>query len=233
MLIYGRKVNSDYFTTLDIVSGTQACSNFRPGFALKIYRSYCKEGDTILDTSTGYGGRLVGFMAVNLKGKYIGIDPNTKTHNGNLRMVSELGFLDNVELYNIPVEDIPINILKNRCDFAFTSPPYFTKEIYSNEETQSCIRYPTIEKWINGFLEPMIIVQYEALKNNCLSLINIQDVKIKGKLYQLINYTIEIAKKIGFSLEDIKEYPLQRRMGKGHAKDNIATEKVLVFKKIL
>ncbi|HET7639984.1 MAG TPA: ParB N-terminal domain-containing protein, partial [Ktedonobacteraceae bacterium] len=81
-----RSIPLDILGVLYIVSGTQACANFRPGFAMYLYRKYCKPGAVVLDSSTGYGGRLVGFIASGLAGKYIGIDPNTKTYNANVRM---------------------------------------------------------------------------------------------------------------------------------------------------
>jgi hypothetical protein len=224
------KVPAGYFGFLSFVSGTQACSNFRPGFACHLYRTYCKPGAVVLDTSTGYGGRLIGFLASGLAGKYIGIDPNTLTHAGNAKLASDLGFQDDVELYNLPAEDVDIELVRNRCDFAFTSPPYFCKEIYSSEGTQSCNRYSTGEDWRIGFLVPMLRLQFAALKAGATSIINIADVNIGSATYPLAEWTRSAAKEVGFQYIKTDEFPMQHRVGAGMG-DEVATEPVIVLVK--
>jgi uncharacterized protein YacL (UPF0231 family) len=219
-----------FINHIDTVSGTQAASNFRPGFAAHLYRRFCPTNATVLDTSTGYGGRLVGFVGSGIDGFYIGIDPNVDTHNGNLRMAQELGFADRIELYNLPAEDVPHEAVAGRCDFAFTSPPYFRKEHYSEDDTQSWKRYPTGDAWRDGFLVPMMALQYAALKPGCTAIVNIADVKIKSKTYPLVEWTIEAGKQAGFEFIRKEEFPLTRRFGAG-MDDEVATEPVLVFRK--
>lgn len=223
-------IGVSYPGSLNVVAHTQACSNFRPGFACKLYRDYCQPGDTVLDTSTGYGGRLVGFMASGIAGLYIGIDPSTKTHAGNERMSQELGFADKVELWNLPAEDMQHAELEGRCDFAFTSPPYFSKEHYSEEPSQSWKRYPSGDSWREGFLLPMFELQFAALKPGKFSVVNIADVKIKGKVYPLASWAVTCAEQAGFTFIRTDEFPMQRRFGAGHD-DEVATEPVLVFQK--
>jgi hypothetical protein len=226
----GRNVGDDCLDTIPVVSGTQACSNFRPGFACRLYREYCEPGDTVLDTSTGYGGRLVGFIASGMAGLYIGIDPNTKTHAGNLRMAEDLGFGSKVELHNLPAEDVPHEVVLGRCDFAFTSPPYFRKEHYSEEPTQSWKRYQTGDAWRDGFLLPMLGLQFAALKPGKYAIVNIADVTIKGKSFPLVTWTVAMADKVGFRYVRTDEFAMQKRFGAGHD-DDVAIEPVLVFRK--
>ena len=216
---------------LGLVTGTQACWNFRPGFALSQYRKYCKPGLTVLDTSTGYGGRLVGFIASGFAGKYIGIDPSTLTHCGNLKMASELGYSNAVELHNLPAEDVRPSDLPP-CDFAFTSPPYFSKEHYSEEETQSWKRYKSGESWRVGFLLPMFRLQFAVLKPASISIVNIADAKVEGQIYPLVDWAVDAAGKAGFSFIKREEFPMARRIGTGgHLSDKVATEAILVFQK--
>jgi len=226
----GYTLPQEAFGQMWIVAGTQAASNFRPGFAAYLYRKYCPPNATVLDTSTGYGGRLVGFIGSGIDGFYIGIDPNTLTHAGNLRMAQELQFADRVELHNLPAEDVPHDAVAGRCDFAFTSPPYFRKEHYSDEDTQSWKRYQTGDAWRDGFLRPMMALQYAALKDDCYAVVNIADVKIKNKVYPLADWTIEAGETVGFEFVRRDDFPLTRRFGAGMA-DEVATEPVLVFRK--
>lgn len=229
-LEHGGAITHDIIGKLSIVSGTQACSNFRPGFALHLYRRFCQPGAVVLDTSTGYGGRLVGFMASGFAGTYVGIDPNTQTHAGNLRMAQELGWSDAVELYNLPAEDVPHDVVCGRCDFAFTSPPYFAKEHYSEEPTQSWRRYGTGDAWRSGFLQPMLAIQFAALKPGAYAVVNIADVKMRNHIYPLEHWTVEDGKAAGFEYVDTERFTLTSRFGAG-IPDEVATEPVIVLRK--
>ena len=226
---YGNTLPQDVFGAMLLVSGTQAAANFRPGFAAYLYRQFCPDNATVLDTSTGYGGRLVGFIGSGRAGFYIGIDPNVETHAGNLRMAQELGFSDRIELHNLPAEDVPHDVVAGRCDFAFTSPPYFRKEHYSEDDTQSWKRYPTGDEWRDGFLVPMMALQYVALKPGSFAIVNIADVTIKNKRYPLADWTIDAGRAVGFEFIRRDDFPLTRRFGAGQD-DEIATEPVLIFR---
>jgi hypothetical protein len=176
-------------------------------------------------------GGLSGFMGPVAHGFYIGIDPNTETHAGNCRMADELLFSrPRIELHNLPAEDVPHEAVSGRCDFAFTSPPYFRKEHYSDEETQSWRRYQTGDEWRDGFLAPMLALQFAALKPSCYSIVNIADVKIGSKTYPLVDWTKQAAARAGFKYVRTEVFPLTRRFGAGTS-DEVSVEPVLVFRK--
>lgn len=223
-------VGTGVFGTLSMVQGVQACANFRPGFACYLYRRFCGPGDTVLDACTGYGGRLVGFFASGIGGKYIGIDPSTRTHEGNMTMAEQLGFASAVELYNKPAEDMPIELVEGRCDFAFTSPPYFSREIYADEPTQSRSRYKTVEEWRDGFLYPFMRLQFSALKAGAHCAVNVADVKANGKHIPLVNMTMQAAREAGFMFLETEAMPMRgRRYGSG--KDGLHAEPLLIFRR--
>jgi hypothetical protein len=227
----GKRINNQ--TVLSIfpyVRGAQVASNFRPGYALSMLRRFAFDGAYVLDTSTGYGGRLVAFLASTC-GRYIGIDPNTETHKANMRMANDLARTDqSVELINQPAEDVDVAELREVVDFCFTSPPYFAKEHYSDEDTQSCNRYREGSDWRKGFLVPMIELQYRALKHDRLAVINIADVKLGSVQYPLVQWTIDAALQAGFTLVRTERFPLGGRVpGQGEKRD--ASEPVLVLRK--
>lgn len=227
----GNPIPPGFFGELTLSRNTQQCSNFRPGFACLLYRRFCEQGATVLDTSTGYGGRLVGFVASMVRGRYIGIDPNTVTHQGNLALAAALGVSDRVELHNVAAEDFNSSILDGRCDFSFTSPPYFSKEHYSDESTQSWVRYGhSFEAWVSGFLRPMLALTFRALKQGAIGIINIEDVNIKNTRYPLVNATIEQAVAVGFQHIGTELFEMQPRLG-AHQDADVATERVLIFKR--
>lgn len=217
---------------LTLVSGTQACSNFRPGFACYLYKKYCPDNAVVLDSSTGYGGRLVGAIASRKVAYYIGIDPNIDTHNANLRMIETLGSPIKVELHNVPAEDFPAGSIANWCDFSFTSPPYFSKEHYSEADTQSWVRYKTGDAWRELFLRKMIELQFIALKPGSYNVVNIAPVKINSKVYPLDQWTVDLALETGFECVESKQFPLSTRFGANQAQEK-QFEPVLIFRKPL
>ena len=245
-------VEQGYLPAMSVVTGTQACYNFRPGFAAYVYRTRCASipGAITLDTSAGYGGRLLGYLASGVwrapedgsqpAGRYIGVDPSTQSHAGNTRMAAELGFAERVTLINLPAEDVDVdapqeglpNGLRGVCDIAFTSPPYFGRERYCDEETQSWKRYPTAEAWRAGFLQPMLRLQYDALKPGAQALLNIDDVRAGGVTIPLVDWAVEDAQAIGFTYEETARFETaSEAMGVGHDPANAPGEPVLVFRK--
>jgi ParB-like nuclease domain len=213
--------------------GAQHVANFRPGFALLLLRRYAPEGARVLDTSAGYGGRLVAFLASHAS-EYVGIDPATETQEANARLVSDLcpdG--KRVELLTLPAEDVDVSIVAGRFDVALTSPPYFSKERYTDEETQSWKRYGDAESWRDGFLRPTIALQSAALRSGGVNVLNVADVKISGSLIPLVEWTLAAAEENELELLAIEQFPLTRRWGSfvGEPVDEVATEPVLVFRK--
>ena len=105
-------------------------SVFKPSIAKFICEKYSQEGDVVGDFSAGFGGRLLGAMSCNRK--YIGTDPLTIPELE--KMVEFFGFKD-VTLYNIGSEYY--KGIENSVDLYWSSPPYFSKEKYSKDKSQS------------------------------------------------------------------------------------------------
>lgn len=224
---------------IGLVKNTQACSNFRPGFAAHLYRRFCPPGGTVLDTSTGYGGRLVGAMASTTVGHYVGIDPNTPTVAGNRKLLELLDRGDFATLIELPAEDVKSakktdsakgTVAASSCDFSFTSPPYFRKEHYSEDDTQSWKRYGEPDAWREGFLLPMMALHFASLKPGARCAINIGDVLIGSTRHPLGEWTVDCAKRSGFIHETTLEFPMSRRFG-SNQKDEVAVEPVFIFRK--
>lgn len=211
---YGKKHNEDYITVNRLrqnskvyLSG-QSVSNFRPSVAKFIYNKFGNNGVT-WDMSCGFGGRLFGFMASDCK-KYIGTEPNTSTFKGLKELKGDFNIRKDIELINLGSEDyIPI---ENSLDLCFTSPPYFDTEKYSDEPTQSYIKFPTKRLWLHGFLKKTFENCYNGLKQNGLMIINISD--IKG-FDTLENETVKLATHMGFTLNDTLKLELSSINGDG------------------
>ena len=105
----------------------------------------------------------------------------------------------------------------------FTSPHYFDTEKYSDELTQSYIKFPTEDKWMNTFMRKTMENCYYGLKENGYMLINIANTS-KHKFIE--EQTVKISKELGFTQEDTLQLTLSSVMGAGYK-----YEPVFVFRK--
>ena len=203
--------------------------NFRPAVAKVLYELYSpRDSDSkVLDTSAGYGGRLLGAWAASNVSEYIGIDPNTETalNAGKLITYLDENFpnLKKTEVLCIGSETFTgenYPQYQNYFDIAFTSPPYFNTEVYSTEETQSCNMFNTYDLWVKGFLRPTIHNTIDALKEDGVFSINIFE-----KVPNIKKIIAFIAHEKGFRLyhEDLMLFRVMPGAGKdGKRKDTSA-----------
>ena len=205
---------------LKLYQGSQGVSNFRPTAAKVIYEKF--GGDVVWDMSCGWGGRLLGFLASSNTKQYIGTEPSSKTYDGLLKIKKDFSYLrKQVNIYKLGSEEY--KPLKESLDLCFTSPPYFDTEKYSLESTQSFVKFPTKNKWVNGFLKKTIQNCYNGLKENKYMLINIANTP-KYKFIE--EETVRISKELGFVQEDTVQLTLSSVMGAGYK-----YEPIFVFRK--
>lgn len=161
-------------------------TNFRPMSAKAIYERFSPENGVVWDMSTGFGGRLLGALSSNKNLTYIGTDPNTESMWNTHRLAEYIdmytpvpeGVMGRYELHCVGSE--VIDMPAESIDFAFSSPPYFDLEIYSDEPTQSTKKYPEIDGWLEGFARGTIRNVVKALKPGCLYGVNIADFNSSG-----------------------------------------------------
>lgn len=176
--------------------GAYACEfgrvyNFPPNIAKCLYNTF--KSKRVLDFCSGYGGRLLGFWFSSAE-EYVGIDPNSLLVEPYKSIIEELEKKQKKKIKMIQgcAEDINYKEL-GMFDTIFTSPPYFTTEIYnSKEETQSSNRYPEFDDWLNNFLLKTIKKTTDQLLPNGHLIINIKD----HKRYEIIKPMIEFIKKL-------------------------------------
>lgn len=158
---------------------TRRVSNFRPAVAKAIYDKFTTQNAKILDISAGYGGRLLGSMALNRN--YIGYEPSSHQFDGLNKMIhsiKSLGLTDSkIELHQVCAEDSMQSEKAGSFDLIFTSPPYFDLEQYSDEYTQSYLRYPSYSEWREKFLWVIIEQSYRLLTTNGLLILNVANTR--------------------------------------------------------
>ena len=185
----------------------QPAVNFPPMTAKYLYERFTddiksQETIKIYDPSSGWGGRILGAMCCRDDRNilYIGTDPNpdnfyadggskysavadfynTETYRGNPFFSST----NRYEIYQLGSEEIhkDENFQKHRgsVDLVFTSPPYFNREAYSEDEKQSYKKFgSSYESWRDGFLYPTLKNCVDWLRPERYLLWNVADIKVK------------------------------------------------------
>lgn len=217
-------------TALDLVNGG-TIQNFKPMNARAIFEYICPVmGGDVLDFSSGYGGRMLGAMTSRMRYRYTGIDPNTKTYEGLCALGTLINRTLNLQgcgMYCLPSEEVQLD--KGRFDAAFTSPPYFNLETYTDEPTQCMNRYPERDRWFEGYVVPTLKNVYNALTPDALLAVNIADFKSN----KIVDDWISVSEKLGFKHVDTIKMMLNVRPGVGNDRliRNHKFEGVYIFKK--
>ena len=163
---------------------------FRPSVAKQLYETF--QAKRILDPSAGWGDRLSGFLSAEETEHYVGIDPNSAMHpkyKAQYDFYSQRVSGKKADFILSGSETVDLSEYKEYFDFCFTSPPYFDAERYTTEPTQSFLKYPTIDKWLEHFFFPTLKKCWDSLAVGGRLAINIVDVYVDPK-----NYTAEICK---------------------------------------
>jgi len=226
----------------------QPAVNFPPTTAKYLYERYTEqikqqEQIRIYDPSSGWGGRILGAMCARDDRNilYIGTDPNpdnffpdntskyslvadfynTKTYRGNPFFSST----NNYELYQLGSEviheDPGFQKHKGKLDLIFTSPPYFNREAYSEDENQSFKKFgSSYESWRDGFLEPTLKTCVEYLKNDRYLLWNVADILVKGEYLPIEKDSIEILESYGMIFKYKLKMGLESMPGQNRVDEN-------------
>ena len=80
-----------------------------------------------------------------------------------------------------PAEDFNYDEYNDYFDVVFTSPPYFSVERYSHDDTQSWVRYKNINDWNKNFLHTTLGKIIPTVKKGGIIAINIADVYASSK----------------------------------------------------
>ena len=214
----------------------QPAVNFPPLTAKFLYEHFTKHIDIsekviVYDPSAGWGGRILGAMCTNRKLHYIGTDPNPdnigryervgnfyNTHCNQDNPFFGDGSSNTFEIYQLGSEVIgdDENFLKyfGKLDFVFTSPPYFNREQYSQDENQSFKKFSAYEDWRDNFLKPTLDTAFSFLKNDRYLCWNIADIKVgSDKFIPLEQDSIDVVESLGGEYKGIYKMLMTRMVG--------------------
>jgi hypothetical protein len=259
-------VSDTLLDSMRIVNGFQPAFNFPATlakfiyrYAFKLYMNNAKEF-RVFDPCVGWSGRLAGILAAfctllfeNVKVSYHGTDVNTQTAG---RFEQLVGFWQHYINSNIendfdmyrsftPAENLLSDPFfsdkENFYDFSFSSPPYYAKEQYSEDATQSYKMYPSYPEWRDGFLYGLLNTTYKLLKPRAIFFLNIANINTNRgdkSFYPLESDAVTIAQKIGFKHIDTY-YMLQHPFPGSYSTKNMVNiegsrhkfEPIFVFEK--
>lgn len=221
--------------------GNQPAVNIRGTVAKHIYqvellkRSRAGQKDIVVyDPSMGWAGRMVGFLAACNHMEihhsvdtltYIGTDPNTTIFDRYKKVERFWKKEINPACKGtvIPVcsgsetfdETEVFQQYRGKVDIMFTSPPYFNRERYSEDETQSWKKFDEYPGWRDGFLYKTFRNMYELCAEDGVVYWNIADLKLsKNKFLPLEEDSIKAAEAAGFVLEETCPMMLRYLIGR-------------------
>ena len=174
---------------VDLPSKPSVCTNYKLTYLLGILQHF--KPKRWLDMSAGWGDRLIAAYLYGVD-YYYGIDPNEnnfEAYNEIVKFFEENSDTKTkVKLHKGPAEDAMINY-KETFDFIFTSPPFFTFEIYDEKnKNQSVNKYNSIKAWLENFLYVTIDKGWKRLSKNGNFAMYIEDKKEYRFIPELLKY---------------------------------------------
>lgn len=158
-LNYANRIsNSSIRTGIKLLS--KAVTNFKPTIAKYLYKTYASNGK-IFDYSCGFGSRMLAAMSLDME--YVGCEPCLKTYE-NLKNFGSFLLGKTKGSFNVTsIGSEEYTYKENYFDFAFSSPPFFDYEIYSQDQGQSIVKYPVYEEWLINFWRKVIENCYNSI----------------------------------------------------------------------
>lgn len=165
-----------------------AASIFKPTIAKYIFQTYAQQNSIVYDPSMGFGQRLLGAVSTNKNLTYIGVDTWNKVIQNINNMIDFLNDNKNIQI-NTPIIKHSCSSkfcpeeFKNKIDLAFTSPPYFDYELYSDDETQAYQNgYDAFIVWWKNTCQNV----YTLLKHKGLFILNLPNSELLADMMKTL-----------------------------------------------
>lgn len=152
------RIMSMYFGSVNI---------FRPLIAAKLYELFVPA--CVLDPTMGWGGRLVGAMALNVP-RYIGVDSNLALKRPYRAMLKLLKPESKTKAVLKFEDALGVDYAGLKYDMVLTSPPYYSTEKYGGADSPP---YATKDEWDNMFYKPLFRRTFDAMQRGghfCLNI---------------------------------------------------------------
>jgi len=187
--------------------------NFPPVIAKTLYEHFLpkKDKNIVYDCCSGFGGRFLGSIMSDRNIHYIGNDVNSKifdddSYNQLSKFIeNNLGIESSYHIEKRGSEEMDksdeLKKFIGSVDLFITSPPYFSKEKYSRDKSQSYLKYPNYKDWIQIYFRKSFEIVHRSLKSKGICLLNISDININDTYFPLELDSINIMEDIGFKYQ--------------------------------
>ena len=198
------KFNYDKFEEY-MFNNSGMCNNFQVSIIMNIFNRF--KPKRILDSSAGWGDRLVASIAYSQKNNstvsYTGADPNKCLKPLYKKIIKDLATKEEQKeklfrVINKPFEKVTKKDLTGDYDLAFTSPPFWETEVYENNKNQSVFGFKTEKEWVEGFLNKLAQINIDNLVKGGHLVIYVPDYK-EFMDYMKNNREVEYKGKIQFT----------------------------------
>lgn len=207
-------------------------STFKPVVAKYLYSKYANVGDKVFDFSAGWGARALGAGSIDLE--YWGVDPLTSKEINTMMQALDISgkvICGGSESPNTYTEVVKSGNA-NKFSFAFSSPPYFILEKYSDDVLQSINKFGEYELWLSGFWAETVINVKKYILNKENSIFSFATVNNVAK-HDIAKDMVKICENTGYELIEIIPFKTSRSHLSGKRKTGVVgktTEKVYVFR---
>lgn len=124
-----------------------------------------------LDPTAGWGDRLRCAIAYDCE--YLGIDSNSDMLKAYENIINDKA--SDPSKFKIKIGKFQGVSIKGKFDLVFTSPPFFTKEVYQN-----MVEWKDIKEFLDEFLKPLFIKSEKHLSKNGHIVLYIEDTNTEG-----------------------------------------------------
>lgn len=206
-------------------------SRFKPSVAKFIWDTYAPQDGVVYDYAAGWGGRLLGAVSSKKNLTYVAVDPSEDTWKCLVALGKDAGSYYKskpVRIEKVGSEDFCPQDLVGKVDVAFSSPPYFNLEAYSNDAGQSHIRYSDLDVWLDRYMKGTLLNCRDLLKTGGYLAINIKDTSP----YSFVDQILAYIHSLGFKDVKVWQMEMKQRRGHGFANDvHVNHEPIYVFQK--
>lgn len=201
--------------------GVKHCTNYKITYLLGILQKFRPK--RWLDLSSGWSDRLLASCIAHRKyglEEYVGNDPNICLHKHYNEIVKRFGsgFSSSgsdvglkpkrlkTKFYIGKAEEFSTEKYLGRFDFIFTSTPFFTYEIYTEEQKKDK-NLSSIRDWLDNFLFVVLKKSYEMLSDGGNLLMYIEDKPEYRFIPEFIEYCVSLGLKYEGFIHQIYKDP--------------------------
>lgn len=214
-------------------------SHYYPLMVRYLYQRFAPVSNSVIyDFSSGFGHRLLGALSLPYPITYIGADPFDKSFQSARDIAAFCqenfpGLNKTIDLRNMGSEDFCDPAYIGKVDLAFSSPPYFNLEVYSDQSSQAAFGND-YQFFLMQWWKKTVINISQLIKDDGFFLLNVKE---RVGNFLLGENMVNLAKEHGFVLQETLQIRLSQnnnfRTTKGAKKviDQEKYEPIFVLRK--